>query len=232
MIVLENIHKSFGKRRLFEGLNLVFREGRTTAILGPNASGKTTLVKTILGLVIPEKGRVMVNGKDLLKDASYHRLIGYMPQIPEFPENLTIREIVHMVKELRGEDPKRLEELVDLLMLSKELDKRFSSLSGGTRQKVGALLALIFDQPVLVLDEPMVGLGPITAYRLKSFLIKEKERGKTIIYISHIMVEVEELADDIVFITEGKVVFQGSVEDLKNSTGKDRLEEAVLCLLS
>lgn len=117
-------------------------------------------------------------------------------------------------------------------MLSKELDKRFSSLSGGTRQKVGALLALIFDQPVLVLDEPMVGLDPITAYRLKSFLIKEKERGKTIIYISHIMVEVEELADDIVFITEGKVVFQGSVEDLKNSTGKDRLEEAVLCLLS
>ena len=126
----------------------------------------------------------------------------------------------------------RLEELVDLLMLSKELDKRFSSLSGGTRQKVGALLALIYDQPVLVLDEPMVGLDPITAYRLKSFLIKEKERGKTIIYISHIMVEVEELADDIVFITEGKVVFQGSVEDLKNSTGKDRLEEAVLCLLS
>lgn len=232
MIKLENVHKSFGKKVLFKGLNLQFNENRTTAILGPNASGKTTLVKIILGLVMPDRGKVFIDGKDVLKDSSYRRLIGYMPQIPEFPENLTVKEIVDMVKDLRREKPKRFDELVKILNLSKEMDKRFSNLSGGTKQKVGAIVALSFDLPILILDEPMIGFDPITAYKLKSFIVKEKERKKTIVYISHIMSEVEELADDIVFITEGSIIFQGGVEELKRTTQKSKLEEAVLCLLS
>lgn len=232
MISLENLHKSFGRRELFKGLSLQFNQGRTTAVLGPNASGKTTLVKIILGLVIPDKGRVFINGKDALKDPLCRRTIGYMSQIPEFPENLTVKEIVRMVKDLRREEPKRLEELVEVLSLSKEMDKRFLNLSGGTKQKVGALVALAFDQPILILDEPTIGLDPITAYKLRSYISKEKEKGKSIIYISHMMSEVEELADDVVFITEGRVIFQGDIGKLKRDTKKDKLEEAILCLLS
>ncbi len=232
MIRLENIHKSFGKKELFKGLSLQFDKGKTCAILGPNASGKTTLVKIILGLVIPDKGKVFIDGRDALRDPLCKRMIGYMPQIPEFPENLTVKEIVGMVRDLRKEEPRKLDELIEVLNLSKEMHKRFLNLSGGTKQKVGALVALAFDQPLLILDEPTIGLDPITAYKLRSYIIKEKERGKSIIYISHIMSEVEELADDVVFITEGRVIFQGNVEKLKKDTQKSKLEEAIFCLLS
>ncbi len=232
MIRLEGVHKSFRKKKLFENINLEFSEGKTTALLGPNGSGKTTLVKIILGLVIPDRGRVFVKGFDTAKGYGYKRLIGYMPQVPEFPENLAVKEIVSMVEELRGVKAKRLEELLEVLRLEGEMEKRFGSLSGGTKQKVGALLALAFDQPLLILDEPMVGLDPLSAYRLKRLLLEEKRRGKTLLYISHIMSEVEEMADCVVFITEGRVIFHGSVEELKKTTGKEKLEEAVLCFLS
>ncbi len=232
MIKLEVVYKSFGKRVLFKDLSLEFEAGKTTALLGPNGSGKTTLIKILLGLVIPQKGRVLFNGKETKNNSLYKKLIGYMPQIPEFPENLTPMEIVRMVEDLRGEGAKRLEEMLHLLRLEGEMTKRFINLSGGTKQKVGALIALAFDPPILLLDEPLVGLDPVSALRLKNFILEEKKRGKTIIYISHIMSEIEELADRLVFITEGSIVFQGSIEEVKSSTGKDRLEEAVLCLLS
>lgn len=232
MVRFEGVCKVFGRRKLFEDLSLEFKEGKTTAILGPNGSGKTTLVKILLGLVIPNRGRVFIDHKDIHKEAGQKRLIGYMPQIPEFPENLTVKEIISMVEDIRSQKAVRLKELLQLLSLDKELEKRFSSLSGGTRQKVGALLAFAFDTPLLILDEPMVGLDPISAYRLKGLIHEEKRKGKTILYISHIMGEVEEVADYVVFLTEGKLVFQGSLEELKNKTGKEKLEEAVLCLLS
>ncbi len=232
MIKLEGIFKTFGKRTLFKDLSLEFVSGRTTALLGPNGSGKTTLVKIILGLVIPDRGKIYIDKKETREDISHKRLIGYMPQVPEFPENLTLKEIVSMVEDLRGEEAIRLEELLRLLNLKPEFEKRFINLSGGTKRKVGALVALSFDQPILILDEPMIGLDLAIAHRLRAFIHGEKERGKTILYISHIMAEVDELADDIVFITEGRIVFRGSVNSLKASTGKEKLEEAVLCLLS
>ncbi|WP_340690359.1 ABC transporter ATP-binding protein [Hydrogenobacter thermophilus] len=232
MIRFESVYKSFKGRRLFDGLNLELKEGKTTAILGPNGSGKTTLVKMILGLVVPDRGRILVDGRDARKDAEHKRLIGYMPQIPEFPENLSVKEIVSMVKDIRGQEAVRFKELIELLNLEMELDKRFSSLSGGTRQKVGALVSLAFDPPMLILDEPMVGLDPISAYRLKRFILEEKQRNKTVLFISHIMSEVEEVADYVVFLAEGRKVFDGSLEELKERTGKEKLEEAVLCLLN
>ncbi len=232
MIRLENIYKSFGKKTLFENLNVQFQEGKLTAIIGPNASGKTTLVKIILGLVIQDKGKVFINGKNTFKDSSYKKLIGYMPQIPDFPENLTIKEILEMVKNLRNENLKMFDEIIEILKLNNELNKKFINLSGGTRQKVGALLAFCFDPPILILDEPFVGLDILSAYNLKSLIINEKERGKTIIYISHILSEVEELADYIMFITYGNVLFFGSINELKEKTKKNKLEDAILCLLN
>ena len=231
MIRFVDVFKSFGKKKLFEGLNLEFKEGVTTAILGPNGSGKTTLVKMILSLVLPDRGKVLVDGKDVQVDVGYKKLIGYMPQIPEFPDNLTVKNIVSMVEDIRGQRAVRLDELVNILNLEKELSKRFSNLSGGTKQKVGALLALAFDAPLLILDEPTVGLDPLSAHRLKEFIRREKLK-KTILYISHFMNEVEEIADTVVFLTEGKVVFQGEIEKLKAKTGKESFEEAMLCLLS
>ncbi|QSR89550.1 ATP-binding cassette domain-containing protein [Methylacidiphilum caldifontis] len=232
MIRFERIYKSFGRRKLFEDLNFELKEKKTIAILGPNGSGKTTLIKILLGLVIPDKGKVVINNRDIYRDARYKKIIGYMPQIPEFPENLKVREIISMIEDIRDQKAIRLKELLDLLNLGKELEKKFSSLSGGTRQKVGALVALAFDTPLLILDEPLVGIDPISAYRLKGFILEEKKRDKTVIYISHIMNEVEEIADEVVFLTDGKVIFEGSLVDLKKKTGKVRLEEAVICLLS
>jgi Cu-processing system ATP-binding protein len=231
MVRFQSIYKSFGKRKLFEDLNLYIEGGRTTAVLGPNGSGKTTLVKILLGLVIPDRGKLFIDGMDVQKDITYKRLIGYMPQVPQFPENLTVREILTMLEDIRSQKAVRAEELIELLNLKGEMNKRFSSLSGGTKQKVGALSALAFDVPLIVLDEPMVGLDPLSAYRLKEFLLRERSK-KTILYISHIMSEVEEIAEDVVFLTEGKLLFQGEIEELKVKTGKKNLEEAVLCLLS
>lgn len=233
MIELQDLTKRFGRLSVLRGLDLAIVPGRVTAIIGPNGAGKTTLIKTILGLTRPDGGRVVVAGHQVDGDPAYRACIGYMPQIARFPENLTGRELLAMLTDLRlTSAARRDDELIAAFGLEPELDKPLRTLSGGTRQKVNAVAAFLFDPPILVLDEPTAGLDPVSAGVLKDKIQRTRDAGKTFILTSHIMSELEELADDVAFLLEGQVRFAGPVRVLKQRTGEHRLERAVARLMA
>lgn len=233
MIKIENLEKRFGKFVALEGLSMDIKKGEITSIIGPNGSGKTTLIKIILGLVFPSKGKVFIDGVDITDNYKYREKIGYMPQISNFPENINTIEFFNMMEDIRGfKNEKRLKHLIEILELESHLNKKIKNLSGGTRQKVSAVLSLMFDSPILIFDEPTTGLDPITAIKLKKLIKEERDKGKTIIFVSHIINEIEDLADNIAFMVEGRLVFFDKISKLKEITNRQNLEEAIICFLN
>ena len=230
MIEIKNLYKSFNKLTVLDGLDLVFKDGGIFAILGPNGSGKTTLIKSILGMVVPDKGEILVNNSDVIGQWAYRNDINYLPQIANFPSNLTVIELINMVKNLRPKEAKETE-LIATFGLEPYLNKKLGNLSGGTKQKVNLVLTFMFDSPLIILDEPTTGLDPNSLIRLKAIIQQEKELGKTILITTHIMSLVEEMADEIVFLLDGKIYFKGSANTLKKQTKQHTLEHAIASLL-
>ena len=231
MIKINELNKSFGKLDVLKSIDLELQDGNVHAIVGPNASGKTTLIKSILGLVKPNKGSIEINGEKINGNSSYRANLGYMPQSARFPENLTIKEVLRLVRELRG-NPEKLDiELLEKFKLESEMNKALKNLSGGTRQKVSAVIAFLFKPQTLILDEPTAGLDPISSSILKDKILSEREKGKTFILTSHIMSEVEELASHIIFLLDGKVYFKGSIDKFQNHTQEQKLERAIASMM-
>lgn len=230
MIRIDNLHKQFGKLKVLDGVTFQVESGGVVAVLGPNGSGKTTILKTILGMVLPDEGEAFFQNKSILKQWDYRNEIGYLPQIARFPENLTVQELIDMVKNIRSVGASE-EELIQRFGLNGFLDKKLSNLSGGTRQKVNIVLTFMFDSPLLILDEPTAGLDPVSLIRLKELIREEKEKGKTLLITTHIMSLVEELSDEIIFLLEGKIYFQGTVSQLLEQTGQVNLEHAIAKIL-
>jgi Cu-processing system ATP-binding protein len=231
MIGIERITKRFGALDVLRGIDLVLHPGRVTAILGPNGSGKTTLIKMLLGLVRPDSGRILWDSLVLNGDSAYRQRIGYMPQAVRFPDNLTGRELLGMMTDLRACDTPD-SSLVDAFDLESELDKPLRSLSGGTRQKINAALAFRFRPDLLILDEPTSGLDPVAARAFKAKVRAERNRGCTVLLTSHIMSEIEILADDIAFLLDGRIRFAGPIDTLRHSTGETELEAAIAALMT
>jgi Cu-processing system ATP-binding protein len=231
MIKIEGLKKRFGKLEVLKGIDLTIETGKITAIVGPNGSGKTTIIKAILGLVKPDGGELTVDGTIVNGDTGYKKLIGYMPQIARFPENLTVEEILDMVKDVRGKTENLEEELFRQFRLEPELKKPIRTLSGGTRQKVSAVIAFLFHPKILILDEPTAGLDPVSSSHLKDKILREKRNGKTFILTSHIMSEIEELADDLVFLQEGHIFYNGRLQTMIQQTGESKLERAIAHLM-
>lgn len=231
MVAIQNLHKAFGKNQVLKGVDLEIEKGGIFAVLGPNGSGKTTLIKSILGMVIFDKGTIEVLGNNIKKNADYRRQIDYLPQIANFPSNLKVKELIKMIKDLRGKASED-ERLVELFKLQPFMDKKLGNLSGGTKQKVNIVLTFMFDSPMIILDEPTTGLDPISLIRLKGLIQEEKKKGKTILITSHIMSFVEEMADEIVFLLEGNIYFKGSIQELKNKTEQEDFEHAIASILN
>jgi Cu-processing system ATP-binding protein len=230
MIEIKGIRKSFGKLEVLQGFDFSLSEGNITAVLGPNGSGKTTLIKSILGLVVPSAGEISFDGKSIRKDWEYRRQIGYLPQIARFPENLKVNELLSLIEDIRGEKGNS-EELIKLFDLKNFLNKKLRQLSGGTRQKVNIVLTFMFDCPVYILDEPTTGLDPIALIRLKDLILKKKQQGKTFLVTTHIMSLVEELADELMFLLEGKVYFRGTFTEMVEEQKEENLERAIAKIL-
>lgn len=230
MIRVEGLKKSFGKLTVLDNLDLTIDQGGIFVILGPNGSGKTTLIKSVLGMVVPDAGNITIDNQPILKQWEYRGNIDYLPQIANFPSNLSVSEILKLVKDLRDK-PTREQELIALFGLEPFLDKKLGHLSGGTKQKVNILLTFMFNSDLVILDEPTSGLDPVALLHLKELIRKEKEAGKTVLITTHIMSFVEEMADEIVFLLDGKIYFKGTVIQLQEKTQQQDLEHAIANIL-
>lgn len=231
MIEIVNLKKSFGRLDVLNGVDLSVSAGRITGIVGPNGAGKSTLLKSLLGLIRPNEGEIRIDGRVVGDDESYRARVGYMPQMGRFPENLSARELFETMRGLRGADVPIDDELVASFGLAEHLDKPLRNLSGGTRQKVNACLALLFRPSLVILDEPTAGLDPRSSATLKDKLHALRAAGVTIVVASHIMSELEELCDDVVVLLDGRIYYAGPVADLRSVTRQVNLERAIATLM-
>ena len=231
ILQIMKVSKRFGALDILRSVDLTIAAGRVVAIVGPNGAGKTTLIKSVLGLTRPDTGRITLRGTDVLGANAYRVNIGYMPQIARFPENLTGAELIAMLKDLRGPTAQLDTELIECFGIEEALEKPLRVLSGGTRQKVNAAMAFLFSPELLILDEPTAGLDPLSSSVLKDKILVERGAGKTIMVTSHIMNELEELADDVAFMVDGRVAFSGTLDDLKRVTAQTTMERAVAAMM-
>jgi Cu-processing system ATP-binding protein len=232
MIIASNVSKKFGKLTVLEDISVSCAKGECIALIGPNGSGKTTLIKSILGMVVPDSGFITFNGQNILHDWKYRSHIGYMPQIGRYPDNMTIGQVLRMMKDIRADKEKKWdEELINAFGLNALLNKRMRTLSGGTRQKVSACLSFLFDPDVLILDEPTAGLDPLSSELFKEKIIKEKKKGKLVMITSHILSELDDLITQVIYMQEGKLIFQKSIDELRKDTGEQKLSKAIASVM-
>ncbi|MEW6051736.1 MAG: ABC transporter ATP-binding protein [Candidatus Zixiibacteriota bacterium] len=231
MIEISRLRKRYGRFVALHEISLSIERGKVTGIIGPNGSGKSTLMKSLLGLVKPTSGSITINGYLLNGSSDYRRFLGYVPQIARFPLDLTGRETIDVVKGLRNEKVRLESELIHLFGLESELSKRIRAMSGGTRQKLSVLLACMYDPDLLICDEPTAGLDPVANTRLKELFQSLRQKERTILITTHIMSDLDEIADNVVVLLEGRVRFAGSIRELKLAADEPRLEVAVARLL-
>ena len=233
MIIASNVSKQFGKLKALNNVSLTCNKGECIALIGPNGSGKTTLIKSILGMVVPDNGFITFNGKNILHDWLYREFIGYMPQMGRYPENMTIGQVLDMMKDIRKRNNRTQldEDLVNAFELKNLLSKRMRTLSGGTTQKVSASLAFLFNPDVLILDEPTAGLDPVAAEILKEKIIGEKQKGKLVLITSHVLSELDGLVTQVIYMQDGSLVFHKSIEDLRKDTGEEKLSKAIASVM-
>ncbi|MFD2910061.1 ABC transporter ATP-binding protein [Flavobacterium ardleyense] len=231
MIEVKEVSKKFGKLEVLKDVSISCKSGQCIALIGPNGCGKTTLIKSILGMVLPDKGTMEFNNKSVFGDYLYREKIGYMPQIGRYPDTMTIGQIIEMVKKIRNSKEVLDDDLYHAFGIEKMLNKQMRTLSGGTTQKVSAVLAFLFNPDVLILDEPTAGLDPLASELLKDKIIKEKDKGKLIIITSHLLSELDDLISEIIFMQEGKVFFHKSVNELREETQEDKISKAIAKIL-
>jgi Cu-processing system ATP-binding protein len=194
-------------------------------LIGQNGTGKTTLIKCILGLTQFHEGDIKIDGESILLSPEYRNKIGYMPQIGKYPENMRISQLFNMMKEIRHANSFD-EELYELYQLDKIKHQYLGQLSGGTIQKVSASLAFLFNPQILVLDEPTAGLDPIASEILKDKINKEKA-GKIILITSHILNDLDEIASHALFLQQGSLLFFKTLAELKEKSGHQKLGKTI-----
>lgn len=227
MIIASNVSKQFGKLKALDNVSVTCNKGECIALIGPNGSGKTTLIKSILGMVVPDSGFITFNNSNILNSWQYREKIGYMPQIGRYPDSMSIGQVLNMMKDIRQYKATLDEDLIEAFGLHQLLEKRMRTLSGGTRQKVSACLAFLFNPDVLILDEPTAGLDPVSSEILKEKIIQEKTKGKLILITSHVLSELDDLITQVIYMQDGKLRFHKTIEALKADTGELKLSKAI-----
>jgi Cu-processing system ATP-binding protein len=227
MIIANNVTKTFGKLKALDNVSVNCQRGQTIALIGPNGSGKTTLIKSILGMVVPDSGFITFDQDNILHTWMYRERIGYMPQIGRYPENMSIAQVFAMMRDIRKNTTTTDEELITAFGLEEMMPKKMRTLSGGTRQKVSASLAFLFNPDVLILDEPTAGLDPVASEILKQKIIKEKQKGKLILITSHVLSELDDVVSEIIYLQDGKLQFHKSLQQLQQDTGEVKLARAI-----
>ncbi len=215
MIRVEHLTKRFGRFTAVEDVSLHIRPGEVFAFLGPNGSGKTTTMKTIVGLNLATHGRVEVAGTDVrARTKEARRMVSYLPQRVMFPENLRTREILRFYARLREIPEVKWKAALERAHFDGFGDKYVGELSGGMIQRLGLAVVAMPDAPVLILDEPTANLDPQGVKRFRDFVLEQKAEGKTIVFSTHLLAEVELLADRVGIFVNGRLPAVESVSAL------------------
>lgn len=219
MLKIENLKKTYGKVPALDGLNMTIKDSALYGFVGPNGAGKTTTIKVITGLLLPDSGKVSINGIDAISEpAKLKESIGYVPDFFGVYDNLKVSEYMEFFASCYGLDGlsarRRYMELLGQVGLDEKIDFYVEGLSRGMKQKLCLARALIHNPVLLIMDEPTSGLDPRTRYEFKEILKELREQGKTVIISSHILSELSELCTDIGIIEQGKILLEGSMDEI------------------
>lgn len=233
MISINNIRKTYGQQVVLDEVNLDFTKGQSIALIGPNGSGKTTLIKCVLGLTFPDSGEIKVLNMPVDKSPEYRRVIGYMPQLNQFPPQMRVRQLFDLIREMRFDvKPEDYDNsLYQKFDIDRMKNKALGTLSGGMKQQVSASLAFFFDPEIILLDEPTAGLDPISNELLKAKINKEIAKDRLIITTSHVLSDLDEISNHVVYLMQGKVRFSESLDSMAQRTGEQRLNKMIVKLL-
>lgn len=230
IISLQNVQKSYGSKQVLSGINLTIYPGQVIGYIGANGAGKSTTVKILCGLISDFEGEVLVHGMNVKTDAlKIKQRIGYVPELAELYEVLTPLEFLSFMAELYSIDMQvaqdRMVKMLTAFGLEASMNQRMDTFSKGMRQKVLIISGLLHNPDIIILDEPLSGLDANSVIIVKEIISKLAKEGKTIFYCSHMMDVVEKVSDRIVLINNGKVVADGSFEELKQQQGNQSLEQ-------
>ncbi len=234
MISIKNFSKSYSKGVFaVKNINLEIKDGEVFGFLGPNGAGKSTTIKSIVGLLNPTNGLIEVNGYDITKESVRAKLdIGYVPDEAVLMPKLKGIEYLNFVADMFKVDNRqrreRISKLSEAFKMEHALTKIIDTYSHGMRQKLSLIAALLHNPGVWILDEPIVGLDPESAYRLKKMMKSHSKNGKTVFFSTHVMEIVEKICDRVAIISKGELIFTGTVEDLKKNRGDSTMEEVFL----
>jgi ABC-2 type transport system ATP-binding protein len=219
VIVIDTLHKSYGKVQAVKGISMRVEQGEIFGFLGPNGAGKTTTIRCMLDVIRPTSGTLRVLGLDTQRDKmELHQRIGYLPGDVRLPGQMTGKQVIDYFSRLQGLKPVLLNDLV--ARFDVEMKRPLKGYSKGMRQKIGVVLAFMCDPEVLILDEPTSGLDPLLQRTFNEFLLQEQARGKTIFMSSHIMSDVEKVCQRVAVIRQGEIVTIEEVEKLRQKAGQ------------
>ncbi len=236
MIQVQNLSRAFGKIQAVDGVDFEARDGQVTGLLGPNGAGKTTTLRILYGLLRADAGDVHVDGVDALREpqAAQERL-GVLPDSHGLYDRLTAREHVQYYGQIRGlrgdELERRTEDLIRTLGMEDIADRRTAGFSAGERMKVAVSRAIVHDPANVLLDEPTTGLDVMSTRAMRALIQDLRAQGKCVLFSSHVMQEVSLLCDRIVIIAGGRVVADGSPEELCRAAGEEDLENAFVRII-
>ena len=224
MLEIQNLEKSFGQKQVLFGVDFKAESGQILGLIGKNGAGKTTIFHSILRF-LEYSGNITFDKQPISQET--YRKIGYLPEERSLMPKMTVYEQVRYLANLKGVPnavvKEKLPQWMERLQVKGKVTDKIKSLSKGNQQKVQLIITLLHEPNLIILDEPFSGLVPVNTEILKQVIIEEKERGATIIFSDHVMTNVEELCDDVVMIRDGKVILDGSVQEVRNQYGKTRL---------
>ena len=224
MLEIQKLEKSFGQKQVLFGVDFRAESGQILGLIGKNGAGKTTIFHSILHF-LEYSGNITFDKQSISQET--YRKIGYLPEERSLMPKLTVYEQVRYLANLKGVPnavvKEKLPQWMERLQVKGKVTDKIKSLSKGNQQKVQLIITLLHEPNLIILDEPFSGLDPVNTEILKQVIIEEKERGATIIFSDHVMTNVEELCDDVVMIRDGKVILDGSVQEVRNQYGKTRL---------
>lgn len=232
MIEIKDLKKSYGKFEALKGVDISLEEGEIYALLGSNGAGKTTLIKVLTGLLQPSFGTATIDGLSARNNKKIRSQFGYMPEHPDLYEKLTGEEFLYMMGSLKGVEEdilcQKIESFSQDLEIDGHINKEMGGYSKGMKQKILFINAVLNDPPNLILDEPTNSLDPRFSQDIKSRIKELASRGKCILMSTHITPVAEDVADKVGIIEKGKLVAEGTVNELKRKTGSDNLEQVFI----